>query len=88
MFSVNSQIQQAEVERESEFTLMFDVMRKLVQALEDKTSNDLIQLHYPQTEREMPMGMQQNDSSMVGSYSARKNDHRRTVLTRKGSLPG
>lgn len=42
MFSVNSQIQQAEVERESEFTLMFDVMRKLVQALEDKTSNDLI----------------------------------------------
>ena len=36
---------------------MFDVMRKLVQALEDKTSNDLIQLHYPQTEREMPIGM-------------------------------
>lgn len=43
MFSVNSKIQQVDAERETEYSLIHDVMRKLVQALEDKTSHDLIE---------------------------------------------
>ena len=42
MFSVNSKLQQVDAERENEFTLMHETMRKLVQALEDKTSHELI----------------------------------------------
>ena len=68
MFSVNSKMQQNEQERETEFGLMFDVMTKLVQALEDKTSNELVQMHYggPEPNTAPP------PESMTGSYSERK----------------
>lgn len=80
MFSVNSKIQQADAERETEYSLMLDVMRKLVQALEDKTSHDLFSKHYGEETYD------NRENSMLESYSLPKTDNnRRMGLARKQS---
>ena len=42
IFAVNSQVKQAESERETEFGLMKEIVKNLVHALEDKTTTDLL----------------------------------------------
>ena len=42
MFQISSQLNISETERETEFGLMKEVMKKLVYALEDKASQDMI----------------------------------------------
>ena len=67
---------------------MLEVMKKLVQALEDKTSHDLVLDSYGaevdgvnSPRQEFLLGQ---DSSMLGTYSERKKE-RKTVLARKQS---
>ena len=72
---------------------MFDVMKKLVQALEDKTSHDLVVETFGapnggeginSSRDEYLLGQ---EGSMLGTYSERKKE-RKTVLARKQSALG
>ena len=83
IFSVNSKVQQAESERESEFTMMKEVIQKLVIALEDKASHDMVlqQSAVDEAKNQSAAGSQllEDESQMTGSQSERRRE-RRTVM--------
>ena len=69
-----------ESERETEFALMKEIVKKLVHALEDKASTDLISggsTAYPNT----------NTNMESGSFNIASPQKLKTLTARKGSLP-